>query len=103
MKQCPQCRSTYTDDGLRFCLTDGSELIPIADEQETVVGGRGRQSPQTDLLQPRPDSTEASQSPQSNGRVLGKIIAVAGVLGVILVIGVIGFVFIVYLASRAKT
>ena len=26
MKICPQCRSTYTDDSLRFCLQDGAAL-----------------------------------------------------------------------------
>ncbi len=26
MKICPQCRQTYSDDGLNFCLTDGSIL-----------------------------------------------------------------------------
>jgi hypothetical protein len=26
MKTCPQCRQTYSDDGLNFCLNDGSVL-----------------------------------------------------------------------------
>jgi len=40
MKQCPQCRTTYTDDTLIYCLSDGSVLAekgPI--EQETFVQG----------------------------------------------------------------
>ena len=36
MKQCPQCRTTYTDDSLRFCLADGTVLAEIG-EEETVV------------------------------------------------------------------
>ncbi len=36
MKQCPKCGNSYTDDTLRFCLEDGTELAP-ADEQPTVV------------------------------------------------------------------
>ncbi|HEX7530893.1 MAG TPA: hypothetical protein VF333_07110, partial [Pyrinomonadaceae bacterium] len=27
MKRCPQCNRTYADDGLSFCLDDGSPLL----------------------------------------------------------------------------
>lgn len=27
MKVCPQCRTKYTDDGLKFCLQDGTPLV----------------------------------------------------------------------------
>ncbi len=27
MKVCPQCRNEYTDDGLKFCLQDGTPLV----------------------------------------------------------------------------
>lgn len=46
MKTCPTCRSTYTDETLRFCLQDGTELIgsnsgdyptQALPEMETVV------------------------------------------------------------------
>ena len=46
MKTCPTCRSTYTDETLRFCLQDGTELIgsnsgtsptQVLPEMETVV------------------------------------------------------------------
>ncbi|HEY8563637.1 MAG TPA: hypothetical protein VIL74_24875 [Pyrinomonadaceae bacterium] len=49
MKQCPTCKSNYTDDTLQFCLQDGSPLQPapgafdessVYGEQETVVSGR---------------------------------------------------------------
>jgi len=37
MKQCPACRSQYTDDTLQFCLQDGTPLETIAvDPQEGV-------------------------------------------------------------------
>ena len=35
MKRCPTCRSTYTDDSLRFCLQDGSQLVHISDEEQS--------------------------------------------------------------------
>jgi ketosteroid isomerase-like protein len=38
MKQCPNCRTTYTDDSLQFCLQDGSPLSAVANaEQPTAV------------------------------------------------------------------
>jgi hypothetical protein len=37
MKQCPECKTTYTDDSLSFCLSDGKRLIEVADEEQTVV------------------------------------------------------------------
>lgn len=36
MKQCPKCGTTYTDASLRFCLTDGTPLSEIRQE-ETVL------------------------------------------------------------------
>jgi hypothetical protein len=38
MKICPVCRKTYSDDGLNFCLDDGSVLtIPASDAPPTMV------------------------------------------------------------------
>ncbi len=38
MKQCPQCKSTYTNDELNFCLSDGILLIPLSDSlDETTI------------------------------------------------------------------
>src|SRR5258708_4093082 len=39
MKQCPVCKTTYTDQTLRFCLADGNPLIDLSREQETVIQG----------------------------------------------------------------
>jgi hypothetical protein len=36
MKQCPNCRTTYTDDSLQFCLSDGSSLLAISNDEKTV-------------------------------------------------------------------
>jgi hypothetical protein len=36
MKQCPNCKTNYTDDSLSFCLSDGASLIKISDPAETV-------------------------------------------------------------------
>ena len=37
MKICPTCRKTYTDDGLNFCLQDGSVLTFAGPEQPATV------------------------------------------------------------------
>ena len=37
MKICPTCRKTYTDDGLNFCLEDGSVLTLAKDEAAPTV------------------------------------------------------------------
>ena len=53
MKQCPNCRTTYTDDSLQFCLQDGTPLVFLQNaeqptgawnEPETVVRSRFEQS-----------------------------------------------------------
>ncbi|MEQ1645696.1 MAG: hypothetical protein ABL959_19760, partial [Pyrinomonadaceae bacterium] len=36
MKQCPSCRTTYTDDTLLYCLADGSLLVAHDDEATFV-------------------------------------------------------------------
>ncbi|HTK26984.1 MAG TPA: SH3 domain-containing protein [Pyrinomonadaceae bacterium] len=36
MKQCPVCKTTYTDDTLRYCLADGTALDEGPLSQETV-------------------------------------------------------------------
>lgn len=62
MKQCPQCRNTYTDDTLRFCLADGTVLERI-DEQETAV----RQGVRVDVEQPRAAATHPAPQLRSGG------------------------------------
>lgn len=37
MKQCPSCRTTYTDNTLLYCLADGSGLLALDDGESTVV------------------------------------------------------------------
>lgn len=36
MKFCPNCKTTYSDDTLRFCLSDGTNLIPMSNPEKTV-------------------------------------------------------------------
>jgi hypothetical protein len=41
MKQCPTCKTAYTDDTLRFCLSDGAALINDLTDAETVISAGG--------------------------------------------------------------
>jgi hypothetical protein len=72
MKLCPQCNRTYTDDGLSFCLDDGSPLVSAGapssfDPSATVQYPQSRETtPQpTIAFQPGqpPPSTPPSWSP----------------------------------------
>lgn len=36
MKKCPQCKTVYTDDSLKFCLADGASLISVDDADEAA-------------------------------------------------------------------
>src|SRR5712691_7422120 len=72
MKHCPQCKRTYSDDSLRFCLDDGSVLardpnatLPYSPTTYDAV-------PPTEVLKsPAPSATLAISSsprPESPGR-----------------------------------
>lgn len=37
MKHCPNCKSTYTDETLKFCLADGTTLVSLSDADKTVA------------------------------------------------------------------
>jgi hypothetical protein len=37
MKQCPNCKSTYTDETLKFCLADGTNLVSLTDAEKTFA------------------------------------------------------------------
>ena len=91
MKQCPTCRTTYTDETLSFCLADGARLDLLGGEEQTVVRHGGDplrvQIPQETQATNLPTRavTQAGTAPESGGGV--KIII--GVLAVILLIGAI--------------
>jgi hypothetical protein len=39
MKRCPKCNSTFTDDSLYYCVSDGTSLVSVSNDpsQETLV------------------------------------------------------------------
>lgn len=86
MKQCSACKTTYTDDSLRFCLADGTVLMAIQDEQPTVVSRRNdpiRLEIPSD--KPPPSFPPVTQQNQA-GPSWTKILLVFGFLGLLLLI-----------------
>src|SRR5215216_28326 len=63
MKICPTCRKTYQDDGLNFCLDDGSVLTIAAQEAPPtmVMHNPPPTSPNPVFSQPNTQQTWAQQ------------------------------------------
>lgn len=102
MKICPTCRRTYPDDGLNFCLEDGSVLTLMGNEPPATV--MMQSPPPTDpnpgmLNQP---GIQTSWDPKPNYSVQPKKSSktwlwIVGVLGIGLLLcggGIVGFIFL---------
>lgn len=62
MKRCPTCQSTYADDSLSFCLTDGATLVDTAfNQQATLPYSSPRVSNDPQMAAP-----EVNMSPQGD-------------------------------------
>lgn len=62
MKSCPQCRSTYADETLRFCLQDGTPLLDgQAPESESPTVSFDRIPPDSNKTE---ELTRISRTPQ---------------------------------------
>jgi hypothetical protein len=82
MKQCSTCRTTYTDDSLRFCLADGGTLVSIPDEEATLVSPKNdpfRVDIETSARRTEPVTQESSKPSTT------KIVLVIGLFGVLIV------------------
>jgi hypothetical protein len=70
MKLCPNCKTTYSDDTLRFCLADGTSLIPTSAAEKTVEMSGGTNQMRLDIpmqsvptmVSPVKTQTEAARS-----------------------------------------
>ncbi|HEY0459652.1 MAG TPA: DUF4190 domain-containing protein [Pyrinomonadaceae bacterium] len=97
MKICPNCRQTYTDDNLNFCLTDGSFLTAVSDnEPKTVLMDQPRVTNQTNFGQAAFEPSTAWGAPQniqqqmnypmrvqSQNQTLATVSLVLGILSVV--------------------
>jgi hypothetical protein len=110
MKQCPQCRTTYTDDTLRFCLSDGSVLtsMPGGAEAETVVSFNPAKPVVIDIPQNQPTFAPPASyqpPPTREKRGISPLLVGAIVALLVLVIAALGGVILyqVYSGKDAQT
>ena len=99
MKICPTCRRTYADDGLNFCLEDGSVLtFAPADGAPTVVMDHPRQTdPTPPTWQPQNQPAQAMQSKKRSSKAWLWVVAIVAVLVLVCGGGFVGF--FLYIAS----
>ena len=100
MKQCPQCRTTYTDDTLKFCLADGT-LLARTDEEETAV----RHTVRVDIEPPRTVTVPYAPEPERRGSPMLKIVIAVAVMGVLamVVAGGAGLLYYVGTGNASNT
>jgi hypothetical protein len=72
MKRCPTCNKTFADANLSFCIDDGTPLVPIADDETTIVSSSaGSQTNEPPAYKPRDWQTLPYQPPGFTGPTNG--------------------------------
>ncbi len=100
MKLCPQCKRTYSDDSLRFCLDDGSVLV--RDAPATLPYPPRPQEISRETVVPQTPVTPSSPAPVNPVRVIAPAsssssILTAGIIIIavlLLILAVIGVAFV---------
>jgi len=94
MKQCPNCKRTFQEEKLTFCIDDGTPLIPISVDEETRSGAVQSAPPSAAGSGSRDFQAPAYQPPDYNApsSISGKRRVWPWVVGILAVvfIGVIG-------------
>lgn len=103
MKQCPSCRTTYTDETLSFCLADGTPLIDMA-EEATVIRSIGGDQIRVEIPYELPPTSYVSAPTQiEKGSNIKKIILVVGLLGSMIMIAIAGAAALIYFNKESRT
>src|SRR6476661_7565421 len=95
MKQCPACRSQYTDDTLKFCLQDGTPLESIGDPGETETVVSHRVLPTSPVMPVGPAIVAAPARKQNTG-----LIVAITVMTTLLLFGLIAGAY--YISTRGR-
>jgi hypothetical protein len=108
MKICPTCRKTYTDDGLNFCLEDGSVLTLAADNlPETVMMNQPRFTDPNPGVGVQPGvqafGNQGNYSVQPPKKSSKTWIWVVGILGLLVLVCGGGFVGLAVFVSTLDT
>ncbi|MGI9035132.1 MAG: SH3 domain-containing protein [Pyrinomonadaceae bacterium] len=101
MKQCPVCKTAYSDDTLVFCLNDGANLVstpdsPAATEQMTFEPWRVEIS--QNQSEPTIISAPAARSKKSKGLIYGLLAVI-----LLLLIGVGAIAAFLFYRNSVKT
>ena len=108
MKICPTCRKTYSDDGLNFCLDDGSILTLSGDQlPETVMMNQARFTEPNAGIGNAPGLQSSygnqagySMQPKKSSKTWMWVVGILGLL--VLFCGGGGVAFLVYIFSIDK-
>ena len=113
MRICPNCRTEYTDDGLQYCLQDGTPLIDAPfqttnfdSESETVVSPKQvepiRFEPPSSYRTNRTErqTNQPFSAPPESKKPNTAATVVLSVLGTLIVLGLIGAGVYFYANSR---
>jgi hypothetical protein len=101
MKQCPVCKTAYTDDSLQFCLADGATLSFSTSEQPTEQFSAAINPIRVNIAKDEIPTIVAKQSPQnpppvekSRGGMIIGVLAALLLLVVLASAGVIGWLLL---------
>lgn len=112
MKRCPQCHSTYTDETLSFCLTDGAALVEddqAKTEAFSAAGESGRiESRETgkgrvniEIGDVEEQSTIESHLPERSGSGVSKlVVAIISVLLLVFVGATVGLAIYLFYINQ---
>lgn len=102
MKQCSACKTTYTDDTLKFCLADGAALIELPNSEKTIEMSFGGENERMNIpADSTPTVFPAAGLPKPDKKSSTPIIAaVAGLFLLLVIAALIGFVSYISLRSN---
>jgi ketosteroid isomerase-like protein len=95
MKTCPLCKNNYTDNSLAFCLQDGTPLLEIMDEAETVISAR---NPMPTISQPNAFATSPMVEEPAKSKTW--MVVLATILVTLLLFGGIGIAIAVFMRGN---
>lgn len=106
MKVCPQCKKTYTDETLNFCLEDGSMLATseTTEPPPTVMVADPRESLRNQPFSTQPLSDDIQTAPAHGIPAARKSRTWIWVIGILMGVGVLcggGFIGLVVIGSFA--
>lgn len=95
---CPVCKSTYQDETLTFCLSDGTRLVPSGSNSEATFQMSPRTNPlRVELQNSEPTilaKAQTSTPEKKNGAGLFIGLLIVGFLAVVALAGAIGAYFV---------